>query len=605
MKKHTFLSILAGGLLASGLFFTSCNKEIILGPPSDFHVSQGTFLGVIYLTWTPVPHAQYYNIERMDPETGIWEPVTIQMVGDGQGCDNGSFFENQKPVPGKHYRYKIVAGSAEDEDSQPVESAEGWAYDPQPVSVTVETQQDGTFKVAWVDSAWSTVAALQNTSGFQYKVWRKNTQTKGFIEIYTKPENDNTYLEYVDDNPGDDPEYKVEAIYNYFCMDGNGQVVYEGKMHVFSEGTTPGVGPGLPTVPYDRMAINDVVSSADKGVISLRVKDYNSSVYAGVLKDATGDYGIPAIYRFNGGEWELQGSTYPDELTGSSSLGQMDYTFAGNKLWVAALDHDSLYVFAWDNNNWSDNTTPENLGASGAPGAISMDMPLDDDQPFLAVTEAPGYDLKVYKWSGSEWISTTTGPITQGEDVFSLELTNIGGSLYLSYLTQNSDYNSTLHVRRWNGTSWQTVLDWTADYLMDVHVGGNGNGPVYIISNSSDWDAWTGGVFKITSATTVESLVPDGNQWLLEPTALTVDADNHLFIVSTKFVSLQEIYPFVSRYDGDQWKAVSGDFSGGTYPAAVGAMGTDIYYLYGDGSNLDSYNHPKTLKAEKMVPTGK
>ncbi len=597
MLKH-FFGILGGSLLVSVLFLSSCEKEIHLQQPGNFHASQGTYVGMVFLTWDPVSHAEYYNVERMDPEQGTWVSFAPLSTGDGQAYDVevGQF-------PGKHFRYRIVAGSSVDDDSEPVEAdGDGWAADYVPVTVTAERNGNGGVRVSWSNPPDNYL----NTGGFQYFVLRRNNGTGDFSTIYEKPKNDNTYLWYDDENPGEEPEYKVLYRLFSFCMDGNGQILYETKMDSYSEAVAPEGGPG--PVDYNRLPIADVVSSSSGSVAFVRTKAYDGSVYAGIIQDATAEYGVPAVYRFNGSQWELQGGTYPSDLTGSTSLGQMDFTRADNKLWVAALDHDSLYVYAWDNSNWSENLTAKNLGAPGSPSSLSLDMNTDDNKPYLAITEAPDYNLKVLRWTGSAWTlvgGDNNGYLTNGKSVFSLRLTNIGGSLYVSYLTENSSTNSTLHVKRWNGTSWETTLDWTHDYLMDVRLGGNGNSPLFFISNSQNWDAWPGGVFKITSASTTESLVPDGSTWFVEPKALTVDSEDDLFIVSTTFESAQKIYPAIYRYDGSNWAILSGDFSGGIYPAGVKAMDTDIYYLYGDAGNLANDNQPKTLKAAKFVKQGR
>ncbi len=604
MFKHLILKTAIGSLLVSGLFLSSCDKEIHLKQPPNFHASQGTYAGVVFLTWDPVDHAEYYNIERMDPQEGTWQGIGPVKTGDGQAYDIGSDLPQGQMPPGKHFRYRIVAGSSVDDDSEPVEAdGDGWAADPPPVSVTAERVQNGGVKVSWENPQG---IGYNNTSGFQYFVLRRNNGTGDFNTIYQKPQNDNTYLEYTDENPGDNPEYKVMYRIFYFCMDENGQKVYENYVDTYSEPVAPENGPG--PVDYTRLPVNDVVSSTSGSIAFVRTKSYEGSVWAGVIKDATAEHGVPAVYRFNGAEWELPGGTYPADLLNSTSLYQMDFTLADNKLWVAALDQDSLYVYAWDNNNWSENLTLKNLGAGGSPSSVSVDMSLDDNKPYLAITEAPDYNLKVLKWNGSAWQACggdNNGYLTSGENVFSLQLTNIGGSLYVSYLTENSATNSTLHVKRWDGSVWQTVLDWTADYLMDIRLGGNGSNPLYFISNSQDWNEWPGGVFKITSTTTVESLVPDGSTWFLEPQALTVDQDGNLFIVSTTFESAQKIYPSIYRYDGSNWAVLSGDFSGGSRPAAVQALDRDIYFLYGDAGNLANDNQPKTLKAAKFVKSVK
>jgi len=56
------------------LILSSCEKKP-LDPASAMNVSQGTYIGVIHVSWDPVPGAQYYNIERQGSD-GQWKAVS-------------------------------------------------------------------------------------------------------------------------------------------------------------------------------------------------------------------------------------------------------------------------------------------------------------------------------------------------------------------------------------------------------------------------------------------------------------------------------------------------------------------------------------------------
>ena len=606
----------AGILIGFFLFFTACQKEEHLNNVSDLSVSQGTYLGVVHLSWDPVPDAQYYNIDRLDPETGQW--LNAATTSGTEVDDYGFNLPDNKLVYGEHYKYRISSASKDADDSEFKEFDQyGWTYIPAPLVPTAEWLNNDHVKVTWSDPIAADVIAgkVKNVWMVNYDIYRKQKGSQDSSKI-TSTDNISlspgmdpgtlTNMAYEDPSPGDEPVYAIRAKYEYrfINMDYGTQDApyYAVTANIPAEGGS-GVGP----VAYDWFPISDVFSSSGKGVAYVSLKTFSSSVYAGILKEATGDYGTPGIYRFNGVQWELQGDPYPGELMNSTSMNRMNFTRADNKLWLAALDHDSLYVYNYDNNTWSENLTSGNLGAAGSPSSLSMDNNMDDDKPYLAITQAPDYNLKVLKWTGTAWEAVGgdgNGFLTTGKDVFSLELKNIGGSLYLSYLTKNSDYNSTLHILRWSGSSWVTELEWTADNLMEVHINGNGNS-LYFISRSQKPGEWPGGVFRVVSQNTVENLIPANSAWFMDPVALTTDTDDHLFIVSTRFVSAQEIYPAIFRYDGSNWNILSGDFSGGTQPAGIISMGTELYYAYGDANNLDIYNHPKTLKAAKFMESVK
>ena len=67
-------------------------------------------------------------------------------------------------------------------------------------------------------------------------------------------------------------------------------------------------------------------------------------------------------------------------------------------------------------------------------------------------------------------------------------------------------------------------------------------------------------------------------------------------------VGVVHIHPFLSFYDGMEWKSISGDFSDGVDPVGLQTLGTTIYYLYGDGTNLNALEEPRAVKTMKLSP---
>ncbi len=592
-------------LLSFFLIFTSCKKEK-LGVPTSFFASQGTYLGVVHLKWNTVPNAQYYNIDRQDPDTREW--INAATTSNTEVDDYGFNLPDNKLVPGKHYSYRISAASSDISDGDyAFAPEEGWSYVPGQPAVTPEWQSDGSVLVAWRDTVAPDIfnGKVKNIKTVKYEVYRKKKEepdldyqkiyTSGSINVsdgVTPGDFDN--LNYTDDSPGENPVYMVKAIYifSYLNMD-YGEMIRSAD--VSSNGFVPENGSGVAPADYSRLPLAALPSSSSGSIASMIMKKYNGEPWVGVIEEATVDYGVPAVYRFNGLAWEKKGDSYPPDIMNSTSLYQMDLVMTSQGLWMAGLDHDSLYVYFYNGSSWSDNRAARNLDASGSPSSLALTAD-GDGNVFLAVTEAPNYNLVVRQWNGNDWTTIGNDPLATG-DIFSMELKNLGGKICVSYLVKNSDYNSTYHVLWLNNGQWTSIFNWTADNLMDVHLGGNGVGSYYFTAGSQKPDEWPGGVFKIYSATHPESLIPENAEWFVEPTALTVDEKGNLFIISTRFVSAGGIYPAVFAYDGTTWKIMPGNFTDGIRPAGVMAMGTDIYYVYGDAGDLAPDQQPKTLKA--------
>jgi len=573
--------------------FSGC-KEEQLDMPGNFIVSQGSYLGVVHFSWDPVANAQHYNIERQDPESSEWIGAATSV---GTEVDDYGFnLPDNKIVIGKHYKYRISAGSSDIDDSGYINSnQEGWTYEPQPVIVTASFETNGDVTVSWTEP--NLLSQLQNFTSAEYKIYRKNTSTQDFVSAGTIKED----TLFTDTSPGDDPQYKVEARYTYSFLNMSwgtfdGLAILESETSIANAIATGG---DQVAITYDPTELS--VISSTNGILFAEIKEYNGTNYLGVIKDANIPItGRPAIYKLNGTDWQAIGGTYPENIMNETELDVINFAVDDSHTYLTGRTFDSLYVYSWDGGSWSDNLTVNNMGLSDSPS--EMDIESISNTLYMAATLAPDYDLKVLKWSGSDWVTVggdADGWIEKGSDIFNLDLKDIGGTLYMIYSTQNSDYNATVHIKHLSGTSWNSDLNWTADNIMEIKLAGNGTSSLYFTCLSQVL-AEQGAVYKVLSPTSVENLISSSDIWFYAPYNLTIDDNGNVFIVSTKVVSASDIYPAIYSYDGNKWTILSGDFSDGTDPVSIHASGTDIYYVYGDGTNQTTWYAPKALKSVKF-----
>ncbi len=585
----------------SALLLSSCEPEEQLGPPASLYATQGTYLGVVHLTWEAVPNAERYNIQRLDPVSGQWQDAVT--VNEAPGDDYGFNLPDNKIVTGTRYQYRIAAQSDNADDSGYIEAGgEGWTYElKDPVVKYAVMQDDGYVRISIHEP--NDLKSLGNWNWVRYDVYRKRENDYDFNKVgdtNNLPDVGDSVFFIDHDNPVPDAEYMVKATYayQYKNMDwGISDGVYLKNSNVV---TVKNEGSG--EIDYTQVQIGTVmVAAGDKSIPRAEIKEKNGEIYIGMLKDANAaGYGVPEILK-RSATWIKVGGTYPSAIMNSTSLGHEEIALSSNTVWLAGLDHDSIYVYGFEGGSWSENITVKNMGAPDGPA--SMDIEVLNDDLFLALTEAPDYDLKALKWTGTSWAQAggdAEGWIEKGKDVFNLGLENISGKLYLYYTVQNSTYNSTLNIKHWNGSGWTSDLQWTADNIMDIKIAGDGTN-LYFISGSQKPAEFAGGVYRVTSTTTVEALISGSDDWFMWPEAITVDSEGNVFVMTTGIISATEpTYTFMSRYDGSKWKKLSGDFSNSYTPVVLHAIGTDIYDVYGTRINLTSWSDSKVLKMDKF-----
>ena len=585
----TFFNISAS--IAIFTLLTACSQDQKLDAPQNIIASQGTYLGVVHLSWNPVSDAQHYNIEREKANTGEW--LNAGSVVNAIFDDYGFNLPDNVLVYGERYRYRVSAGSSDADDSAFVMAGnEGWAYEPKKVSVTKTAESNGNVTVSWQEP--NDLSALQNFTFVTYTISRSNDGS-----IFDDIGSVNDAQTFTDSSPGLNPEYKVKATYHYTYENMN-YGTYDGSVQILSDSSSASSG-GPGTSNFTRSDLGTI--SSQSGIPFTEAKVYNGSIYLTAITnaDATG-YGVPAIYKLNGSSWDSLGVPYPTGLINSTSLGVIDFATTGSDVFLAGLSSDSIFVYRYDGSNWSDNLTLNNLGQSTAPSSLSLEAV--NSSLYLAITPAPDYDLKVQKLNGTSWDSVggdANGWLETGNDIFDVGLENINGTLYIIYTTKNSEYNSTVHIKHFNGTAWANDLEWTADNIMKVKLAGGNNGQLYFIARSQKPAEYSGGVYKVSSSTTVENLIGSSDTWFLEPADISVDTNNQVFIASMKYVSASFIYPTINFYSNGEWKAVSGDFSDGILPVDLTSNGTDIYYVYGNNVNQTTWFAPTSLKSAKFI----
>ena len=304
---------------------------------------------------------------------------------------------------------------------------------------------------------------------------------------------------------------------------------------------------GNPTVDYTITDLGQAASSSLGFIHSLETKEIDNTIYLGAIIDAgANSIGKPALYKLNGSSWQAQWPSLPNP-----DIGFTRTSFA-----------------------------------------------INSDKSYMAIEQAPDFDLQVLKWDGmSAWDTIggdVNGKIATGS-IFESKIENIDGTLYLHYLQ-----NDILNIKHLDGTSWTTDLEWPQDHLTDIQLDKNGS-ELYFSSNTLSIN-FDGGVYRVTGTSSVENIIPNDAEWFeLGVFSFTIDSEGSLIVSSMKVESAELHYPYINVYDGTEWKTISDDFSDGTEPTGIESIGTDIYYIYGDATSQGQWIDPTILKSKKYT----
>jgi hypothetical protein len=584
-------------MLILGGIFASCEKEV--STPNTLEASKGTYIGVVQLSYQPVSGDGDVNYVcyRMNPDHQNWEE--IGWTNRTKWADEGHKLSTNGTVPGQSYDYKMRAHTDEAGFSDYSPVVTGYAFKAEPPKITnIErntVNNDLEITVTWSEP--NDLSALQNLIETNYKLYRKEAgdykdfQQVEHLQFISAPDEGQTEFTATDDQygleTGKNYIYKVITYYEYDYTIVNGDY-RTGEYEVEGDTIYNEDDGSNPTVDYSVSDLGQILSSTQGGIPQVKEKVIDGTVYMGAIKDAGATaYGKPALYRYSGSSWQQVWSTDP-----GVEYDNINFAVDASGYYVGGTG-DSLSVFKWDGSIWSDNLTPGNLGQDDSPSQVSLAN--YNDELYMAIKQHPDYYLQVLKYNGSAWdtIGGDANGIITTESIFNVQIEHIDGTLYLSYVTDNS-----AHIKRLNSSEWSDILNWTREYIGDIELAQNG-GDLYFIARSNALASYPGGAYKVTSTSSVENLIPAESQWFIDPLGLDIDSEGNVILASIKYESQDNIYPFINIYDGSSWKTMSDDFSTGIDPVAISAINTDIYYMYGNASSEDSNGNPTEIESKK------
>ena len=569
MKRILILSVLVL------MIISSCEKkDEETQSPANFSASDGTAVGTVYIDFELTGNSESVEVYRK--EKGAPDSEWQLVMGTGTPYfDQNGYYGTGLPQ-GKVFEYKIRSCCGD--QNKFTEIDEGYAYEIIPVTSIEITPLNNTNFLVWNEG---NNESFLNDVEIRFDIYRSE-QTDGPFEKVGTADHDRSYT----DNLQSEPELQGKSL--YYRID----TWFYPFEQSFAEGTiieSSGGSGGNSTITYNSLDLGQIASSMQGGISQILEKNVDGTLYFGVINDAeaTG-YGKPELYRFNGSSWQNEWSTVTPNV-----FNKIHYAIASGSHYVAGV-YDSLCVYQWNGSAWSENLTPDNLGQADSPSEVSVEI--DNDNLYMALTQYPDYDLQVLKYTDDGWDTVggdVNGIIASG-NIQDVTLEKIDGGLYLYYLIDN-----TLHIKHLNGTSWETDLTWTKDNIADIDIAKNGS-DIYFISGSSN-SIYRGGVYKITSATTVDEIISNSSEeWFQFPLSIAIDSEDHVVVASLYFESATSFYPFINVYNGTDWNTVSGDFSDGIDPVSISTNGTDIYYIYGDASSENASGDPTIVKSKKL-----
>ena len=567
----------------------SCEKEEEGNPrPKELNATDGFAVGCIHIDFTKDDNVNSVNLERREKGLEEWQLITgtgLTSFDESSGYPQGGF------PPGKIFEYRIKNDWPDNAEYS--EIAEGYAYDIIPVTEIQITSGNTSNNLTWYEGNNGTFI---NDSEMYFDVYR-SADSLGTYEKIAQVDEDRSYFDdfwFKPELQGKKFYYRVDVFFHFELNLPSGGNHWESTTPI--EGTIVSSESNTgenPTVHYTITDLGQAASSSPGFIHSLETKEIDNAIYLGAIIDAgASSIGKPALYKLNGSSWQAQWPSLPNPDIGFT---RSSFAVNSGKSYMAGVN-DSLCVYEWNGSVWSANLTPDNLGATNNPGWVSIEV--FNSEVYMAIEQAPDFDLQVLKWDGiSAWDTIggdLNGKIATG-NIFESKLENIDGTLYLHYLQDD-----VLNIKHLDGTSWTTDLEWTQDNLTDIQLDKNGS-ELYFSSNTLSIN-FDGGVYRVTSTSSVENIIPDDAEWFeLGVFSFTIDSEGSLIVSSMKAESAEVHYPYINVFDGTEWKTISDDFSGGTDPTGLESIGTDVYYIYGDAASQGQWVDPTILKSKKYT----
>ncbi len=558
------------------LVLFSCEKEEAGNPkPKSFTASKGFSVATVFIDFEKDPNVGSVLVERREKGTQNWQQIT----GTGEPFFDRHGYGNEGMPPGKVFEYRIRNDWPDDAEYSVIE--EGYAYDIIPVTEIEITVKKYSNSLRWNES---NNESFLNDVKIHFDVYRSE-DSLGTYQKIIEVDHDRAFSDDFYNLPelqGKTFFYRIDTWFEPFYSIAKGTII---GAHTQNNDN--------PIINYTVADLGQVVSSSSGFIHSLETKVVDNEVYIGAIIDAgANSIGKPALYKLNGSSWQAQWPSLPDP-----DIGFTRTSFAVNldKSYMAGIS-GSLCVYEWNGSVWSSNLTPDNLGQESSPSAVSVEV--FNNELYIAIKQAPDYNLQVLKWDGTSAWSTiggdASGIIATGS-VFESKIENIDGTLYLHYIQDN-----VLNIKHLDGTSWINDLEWTQDNLTNIQLDKNGS-ELYFSSNTLS-TSFDGGVYRVTSTSSVENIIPNDAEWFqLGVFSFTIDSEGSLIVSSMKAESAEVHYPYINVFDGTVWKTISDDFSGGTDPTSLESIGTDIYYIYGDAASQGQGVDPTILKSKKYT----
>jgi len=579
--------------------FISCEEDP--DTPANFIASQGTYIGVVHLAYGELDGQAF--VYRFNEDNANWDEI-VSWNWSSNFEDDGWQLPDDRIIPGKEYRYKmrVYEESQGDEYSGYTNEITGYAFKGDPAEITAinrETNSGNEDKVD-ITISWTNpndLSEIKNLDYIKYEIWRaENGNLSNYTYINQQqqwiPDPSDIQYEWSFTDNYNDPEktysYKIKTVYQYHYTRADGD--YRENQYYEVDGTTveedDSGNDDNPEVSYTTTDLGQLIAAASGNtVFDPKDKVVNGTLYVEAISGSAAAGGTPSLYKLNGTSWQEVWTCSDLNQTMSSQFG---VSSSGDSYLLGS--DASTTVYKWDG-SWTDVGLPENYD-----GLYGLEV--FNDEAHLLIEN--GDVLQVHKYNGTNWSQVGTD-IASGS-IFNKNLESVNGKLYVTYIIDD-----VLYIKHLNGSSWDSDLQWGQEWLADIELAYTGS-QLYFSSGSAS-TSFDGGVYRVTSSTSVENLIPEEHEmWFtLGAFDLTTDSEGNIIVASMKYEYADEShttlisYPHLNLYDGSQWKTLSGDFTDGTLPVTVSAIGTDVYYVYGDKASETASHDATVLTAKKLT----